>query len=212
MAISPKQAKKLLDKNVKNIEVAVQNGKVLTSVQIAALQAVAAQQSTIEKKVASNQVELAQIFGVNRKTVQRWLKIEGNPGAESNGTYNVIIWREWCHVNGHKFDDDDGLDKSSLQARNILLQNERLQLANEEKRGKLIPREMAKQIFTQLVFAAKSRCFTGIPRVVTLARMAKDTTEACEEIRKEFEDIWSQLNKGDWYQPQKDTNEPPKNN
>jgi hypothetical protein len=29
--------------------------------------------------------------------------------------------------------------------------------------------------------------------------MAKDTTDASEEIRKEFHDIWEQLAKGDWY-------------
>ena len=101
------------------------------------------------------------------------------------------------YLNGRKFDDD--LDKSALQARNILLQNERLELANAEKRKLLIPRDLAKQVFTQLIFAAKSRCFTGIPRFVTLARMAKDTVDASEEMRKEFNDIWEQMTDGKWF-------------
>jgi transcriptional regulator with XRE-family HTH domain len=30
-------------------------------------------------------VELAEILGVSRKTVQRWRKVEGNPGVRPDG-------------------------------------------------------------------------------------------------------------------------------
>jgi hypothetical protein len=33
-----------------------------------------------------------------------------------------------------------------------------------------------------------------------MARLAKDTTEASEQIRKEFADIWDHLTTGNWFQ------------
>jgi hypothetical protein len=202
MGLSPQQAKLLLDTDTLNLAEKVKAKKSLSPREREMLESIAASGGDHKpntKTFADNQVELGEILGVNRRTVIRWLKIEGNPGAETNGKYNVTIWREWARINGLKFTDTDDLDKSALQARNILLQNERLELANAEKRKLLIPRELAKQVFTQLIFAAKSRCFTGIPRFVTLARMAKDTVDASEEIRKEFNDIWEQLTNGGWF-------------
>jgi hypothetical protein len=203
MGLSPQLAKMTLEANALNLVQKVKEKKQLTASEIATLEAIAAGGSAESKPAgktfADNQVELAAILGVERRTIQRWLKEPNCPPTESNGKYNVVVWREWARINGRKFNDDAELDKSALQARNILLQNERLQLANAEKRKGLIPRELAQQVFAQLIMEAKSRCFAGIPRFVTMARIAKDTTEASEEIRKEFNDIWDYLTKGKWF-------------
>lgn len=194
--LSPQQAQILLETDLLNLVHKVKNKNTLTARERKSLEAIAHGKGGA-KSYVQNQVELAEAIGVHHRTIQNWLRIDGNPGKQADGRYHVPSWREWARVNGRKV--EAGPDKSALQAQHILLQNERLQLANEKAKAALIPREMAKQIFTQLVLAAKTRCFAGIPRLVTLARVAPDTTEATEEIRKEFADIWGQLTSGEWY-------------
>jgi hypothetical protein len=48
---------------------------------------------------ARNQVELALILGVTRKTVQRW-RILGAPIPRSDGFWNVAQWKEWIEAHG----------------------------------------------------------------------------------------------------------------
>jgi|ERR1039458_4213609 hypothetical protein len=129
MAVTPKQAKKLLEKNIQNVKKALDNGKVLTTVQLSTLQALAAKPDGAEtptKAHAKDQVELAIILGVNRKTVKRWLKKEGNPGAESNGKYNIFLWLQWVKAHGLKTTDDAAPEKNAVQVQQLLLQNEKL--------------------------------------------------------------------------------------
>lgn len=48
------------------------------------------------------QVELANILGVDLRTVKRWLKEEGNPGHKSDGRYPIKAWQDWVLENGKK--------------------------------------------------------------------------------------------------------------
>jgi hypothetical protein len=149
MGLSPQQAKLLLDSNALNLAQKVKDKKPLSASEIGMLENIAesgGDNKQSAKTFADNQVELSEILGVTRRTIQNWLKEKGNPKTEPNGKYNILIWREWARIQGRKFNDPDEFDKSALQARNILLQNERLELANAEKRELLIPRELAKQI------------------------------------------------------------------
>lgn len=47
---------------------------------------------------AANQVELAKHLGVTRKTIQRWLKIEGNPGR----LLELEDWEKYAFEKGHE--------------------------------------------------------------------------------------------------------------
>jgi hypothetical protein len=44
---------------------------------------------------APNQTELARELGVDRRTIRRWRRIEGNPGCQADGRLDVDAWREW---------------------------------------------------------------------------------------------------------------------
>lgn len=45
-----------------------------------------------------NQVALAKRLRVARKTVQRWLREPGNPGATARGEYDAFLWRQWART------------------------------------------------------------------------------------------------------------------
>lgn len=196
MGLSPEQARKLLEANsILLVKKVVKEKKPLSSQEIALLQA--ASRLPAEDKVwAKTQVELADVLGVERKTIQRWLKIDGNPGARSNGSYAVAEWRTWRV--SRRGGEDDTPDQTKARAEQLLLQNERLRYKIGREKGSLIPKQVAQKVFGKLLLDAKGRCFSSVSRFVTLARIAKNNDEAHEEIRKEMIAIWKALEEAAW--------------
>lgn len=198
--VTKKLAAKILKDNFLNIEKKTKSGKTLTIQEAALVQQIADGGETDSADVpwADNQVHLGKILDVTRKTIQRWLKIEGNPGAESNGKFNVAKWKEFARAKGHEFSGDEIGKASSAKADQILLQNEKLRDNILKSRGELIPRVLAKQILGKLLLSVKSRTFASVSRFVMLARMAPDTTTGAAEIHKELTAIWQAHEDSKW--------------
>ncbi|MDE2100950.1 MAG: hypothetical protein KGL39_27130 [Patescibacteria group bacterium] len=126
MAITSKQAKKLLDKNIQNLKKQLDNGKVLTAAQMEILNSAAASAESADipassTKHAKTKTELAEIIGVDRKTVQRWAKLDGAPNNLS-----VSAWVGFIKAHGLKETSGVGPEKSAVQVQQLLLQNEKL--------------------------------------------------------------------------------------
>lgn len=115
-------AEKILTRNLANLASKVQDGKTLNATELAMLQE--AEGDSANLGWASSQVELSTALGVTRKSIGRWLKMPGNPGARSDGRYNVGEWRSWAESHGHKVDD---VDITALKARQLILQNDQLE-------------------------------------------------------------------------------------
>lgn len=203
--VTSAKAKELLKKEVENITKKVEMGKTMTEAERAILQAVAAGEmastaaATI-KAFAKNQTELATILGVKRRTINRWRKESGNPGAESNGNWNVAAWKEFARKKGHKLADDENDSPSATMAKaeQTLIQNERLKLKLMTEKGLLIPKLMAQQVFTKLIITAKNRSYSSILRFVTLARMAENNPAASDAVKAEMDAIWQSLTDSKW--------------
>src|SRR5437867_12728917 len=109
-ALTAEQAEILLKADLRNLAKKVQQGKTLSASERNLLQSVLGGGKTSTVSYAKNQVELAELLGVNRKTIQRARKKPGNPGAEADGRYNVTAWREFLNHGEDENDDDlDGL-------------------------------------------------------------------------------------------------------
>jgi hypothetical protein len=199
--ISPETAANILKQNFANIAKKSDAGKSLSAQEVNLVQQIK-EGVDVSKPLptwADNQVALAKALGVTRKTIQRWLKIEGNPGPEANGKWNVAKWKTFAASKGHDFGDDIGGNKqASAKAEQILLQNEKLRDGILQKRGELIPKILAKQVCSKLLLSVKSRTFTSINQIVMLARMAPDTATASEEIQKELTTIWKTFEDSKW--------------
>lgn len=204
MGLSPAQAKLLLERNALNLADKVKGGKPLAPKEVAMLEAIiagaeAGTAATTAKTYAKSQQELADALGLkDRKTIQRWLKESPNPGTQDDGRYDVTAWREFARNKGHDFDDEGNPSQAEAKAEQILLQNERLRHRIAEEKGLLIPTAVAKETFAKLLMSLKGRSYSGITRLVTLARMAPNSAEAAEEIRKELDAIWQSAEDSKW--------------
>lgn len=201
-AFTPEQAKLLLQKNALNTAEKLKSGKPLTPKEVEMLESIIeggkAGVGTI-KTFADNQVELSEALEVDRKTIQRWLKKDGNPGSEANGKYNIAAWREYARSVGRRdsYGEDDA-DAARERAINLLLQNKRLRDRILTDRKQLIPRTVANKMFAKLILELKARCFSATGRFATLAKMAPSVELASEEIRKEMVQIWKSMEDGAW--------------
>lgn len=54
------------------------------------------------KKGFANVSKLAELLGVDRKSLQRWAKEDGFPEKEKDGTYEIELVREWIVLNEKK--------------------------------------------------------------------------------------------------------------
>ena len=126
-AFNADQAKQLLEANAALLVRKVKRDKKpLSRQEVAMISAVVGRASS---EWANSQVELAKVFGVDRKSVQRWMKMDGNPGRRSDGRYNIAEWRAWRESRGGADDaspSSPDVAQRLLKADNLLLQNERL--------------------------------------------------------------------------------------
>src|SRR5262245_35776859 len=95
VTLTAEQAAILLKGDLRNLAKKVQQGKTLSASERNLLQSTLAGETPAADEYARNAVHLAAILDVDRKTVQRWRKIEGNPGVRPDGRYHVPSWRAW---------------------------------------------------------------------------------------------------------------------
>jgi hypothetical protein len=126
VALDPKQAGELLKANIKNLNRKLESGKTLTPSEVNLLESIKSGGEANSQTHAGDQAELAKLLGVNRKTIQRAIKTGESPGSKANGTYEIAAWRAYFASRG-TIDDTEGLSQTQLKARQILLQNSKLE-------------------------------------------------------------------------------------
>lgn len=132
------QAEIILKADLRNLAKKVQKGKTLSVAERNLLQSSLAGESPSPVEFVPNQVELAKVLGVDRKTIQRWRKTERNPGIRPDGRYHVPSWRAWKQARQGD-DQNEGLSQSQLRARQILLQNQKLEFQLALLRREYVP-------------------------------------------------------------------------
>ena len=94
--IPPDVARKLLSKDFANLIQRVQRGGKLSRTERSMLQNMAAG-STPEAGplFVKNFVELAEVLGVTRQSLNKWKKLADAPVSKANGLHEVAAWREF---------------------------------------------------------------------------------------------------------------------
>lgn len=135
--ISKHDAINLLSQNFANMQKKVANGKTLPASELVVVKKIlegdnlggfvesATTPAGKEKNFAKKQSELAEAVGVDRRTIQRWLKEPGNPGKRDDGRYEISAWKHYAKLKGHNTGEDDG-GGMTAKDQNVRLQNEKL--------------------------------------------------------------------------------------
>ena len=79
---------KILEANLQNIARKVAQGKTLTSAERALIESENTE-NDLPKQYADTIVDLADILGVDRRTIDNWRKMKGSPKPTSNGKHSV---------------------------------------------------------------------------------------------------------------------------
>jgi hypothetical protein len=189
-------ADKILRRNILNIVRKVQDGKTLSNVELSVVQGYI-ESSDADTPIGlawvQNQTDLARELGVNRKTIQRWLKIEGCPQTASDGRYNVTEWRKWASDNNFKVSGgDDDESKLKLEAKRLLLINQKLEFDMAIKRGEYTHNDDVETMFVMMVQNAK-KVLLALPSNASPQVVGLSVPEAEIRLREIVDEALSQL-------------------
>lgn len=132
LSLTAEQARQILHANAFNLALKVKEGRTLSASEIAQLQAAATDEQPEEPSqdpgYAKNQNELAEILGVDRRTIYRWRKDPNSPKPRADGRLCVSEWRAFAAARGNvQAAATEELDGGYLKARQTLLQNQKLE-------------------------------------------------------------------------------------
>lgn len=182
--VSQDLAKKALQVEAANVLKKLSAGKTLRTDERALIQSIASGEDPEKAKGwAKTKVELSNALGISRMTLDRWLKLKRSkpPGHESDGRYNVVEWKNWMRETGRGGGiDGDEADNElpRLNAKRLILINERLQLDNEERRGDLISRDEVVKECAEVATALRSALYGAAASICEAVMKMSDTDEA----------------------------------
>lgn len=163
--ITAEIADRLLRADLANIVRKVKSGRTLSTVERKTLEAAGKGDTPTAPTFAKNYVELAEILGVTRRTLQDWRKLEGAPKAESNGSHDVVAWQDFQTRIGGKGAleptdaDPVGGDLPSepvLKRRKLLLFCQEKEMLLAYRRGELIERDLVRETWSRKCAEANS--------------------------------------------------------
>jgi hypothetical protein len=180
---------KVLHKDIENIIKKAAQGKPLTDTERARIEK--AYGKSEEKKYADNVVELAEILGVNRKTIARWRKSKDAPKPLSNGTHDIAKWREFAKTNGLK--ENDTPEETALKIRKLLAEVKQAELKLSVMEGNYVSIEKVREIWTahigQVRSIFESRLLNELPPILT----ALDAIQIREKLRDVLDEAYSAI-------------------
>lgn len=191
--LTPEQAQSILKRDAANLVARVRAGKPLSPADRRQLASISAGGSAAPGASGHvrTQVELAAALGVDRKTIKRWMKMEGCPGAKADGRYSVEAWLSFKAKQKAGVRDGD-LDPADEKARQILLQNERLELQIAVMRKEYVASVDVEKWVGAMVLQAK-RVLLGLPSSIAPQVVGLSVPEAEELMRDRFNEALLQL-------------------
>lgn len=144
-------AEKILSKDLENIVRKVAQGKPLSTTERARIEQEYSKNNNVP--YATNYVELANILGVNRKTIKRWRDKPDAPSPLSNGKHDVSLWRQF--VRNHNLKSDETEDMNDLKARKLFAEVRQAEIKTKVMEGKYVSIETVNSVWTQHISQVK---------------------------------------------------------
>jgi hypothetical protein len=187
-SIAAEDATKILNADFRNIVRKVAQGKPLTVAELARIES-RASGNTDATTYAKNKVELGELLGVDRRTLNRWQKMHGAPEALSNGLWPVAPWREFVRTNGLKGAAPVATNEEALKARKLLAEVEERELRIAIKRNEYIPVFKVREEWVGLVAQATSILRAKFENELPPILSGLDATGIQRECRQAIDDV-----------------------
>jgi hypothetical protein len=154
--ISPEQIEKIKSADLKNIISKVKAGKTLSALERKIIDGYAGIEMPEDGELVTTS-RLADIFGINRKTIPEWRKEGKDVPEKIKGREPLTAWRAWFAANpdaGYS-DRKPRQDRESLMCENIELRNKILNIEYEVAEKKLIPIAQARESVRRIITATR---------------------------------------------------------
>ena len=151
---------------------------------------------SVEKlpRFAKNQTELASIFKVDRKTVQRWKKEPGFPKALANGRWDVHATHVWCKAN-KKTNIIDEPSLHDLKIRQLTLMCDKLEFEIQTKKGEFTSNDDVKRWVGEMIMEAKT-VLLAMPAKLAPVIIGLEPAEAEIRLRESVDECLARLHEG----------------
>ena len=191
--ITPEDAARVLAANWKNLVKRVSAGKTLNAAELALLRARAAE-SHESVALARDVSELSRVLGVTRQTMHAWLKREGAPEANADGSHDVVAWRRYIEEAGLK--GATLSETESLKARKLLAEIEDRELKVSLKKGLYVLKSAVRQEWLTRIGQARAlleaRLLNELPPVIA----GKKPTAIRQELERVILEFYRTLHTG----------------
>jgi phage terminase Nu1 subunit (DNA packaging protein) len=195
--ISPEQLEKIHQANAANLIKKVKSGKTLTSEERRILESMAGHDT---ETVTTSR--LAEIFGVNRKSIAQWRKEGKNVPDKVGGKEPLAEWRRWFDDNpdaGH-FDGKPSKSREELLAVKVAVEIDLLEIKRDKERGKLVPRAEVEEHFVRAAMGIQSflrRYEREIP-ALCLGLTLSQSTPLVKGRTRELQDLLASMESEFW--------------
>ncbi len=199
--------------DLKAIRTKVETGKPLTTPEIRRLDlAKAAGEPSVEAESdapvwARSQVELATALGCERKTIQRYMKIDGNPGRTPDGRYlvsghvrDLMSWKAWVQSRGSLKRSNETKDKNALECERLAKLNRDLDFDHAIKAGEYIHKSEVRKTFGEFGMVLKQQAL-AIPAQIAPDVVSLAIPEAEKLIRQHITRLLDHLAESPWSAP-----------
>jgi phage terminase Nu1 subunit (DNA packaging protein) len=199
--ISPEQLDKIHQANAANLIKKVKSGKTLTSEERRILESMAGHDT---ETVTTSR--LAEIFGVNRKSIAQWRKEGKNVPDKIGGKEPLAEWRKWFEENpdaGH-FDGKPSKSREELLAVKVAVEIDLLEIRRDKERGKLIDREDVRVHFVKCASSMQAflRKFEKEIPVICLGLPINQSSPKVKDRIREMQAEWANLEGEFWSEHQ----------
>jgi hypothetical protein len=199
---TPELAKAVLEQDLDELQRRVADGKRLTKAEREMLRQLADDQGEeptapadpVPVGFAKNYVELANVLGVHRRTLQAWRKLVGCPAPRPDGRLLISEWQEFMVTKDQSAASSGPQDSEELKARKLLAEVEERELKVAIRRGEYVQiDEVAREWTTRAgkaVSLLRNKFESELPPILAGMQAAEIQAEA----RKAIDEVLTILN------------------
>ena len=191
---TPELAKAVLEQDLDELQRRVADGKRLTKAEREMLRQLAddeadepaAPADPVPVGFAKNYVELANVLGVHRRTLQAWRKLVGCPAPRPDGRLLISEWQEFMATKDQTAASSGPQDSEELKARKLLAEVEERELKVAIRRGEYVQiDEVAREWTTRAgkaVSLLRNKFESELPPILAGMQAAEIQAEARKAI------------------------------